>query len=136
MALLILIQDDSSGVRFHIDKPKLTIGRSEDNDICLDDELVSKYHAAIEAMVKEDRRIEYFLHDQESTNFSFVNDERVKIRRLSQDDIIRIGKNNFRFIDDQKGDLDATTKLHKTWFPGVYVTKKDKGKKKPKPRTK
>jgi len=137
MALLILIQDDSSGVRFHIDKPKLTIGRGQENDICLDDELVSKYHAAIEAVIKEDEdmRIEYFLHDQDSTNFSFVNDERVKIRRLAQDDVVRIGKNNFRFVDDQKGDLDATTKLHKTWFPGVYVTKKAKPKGKSKKKS-
>jgi len=131
MALLILIQDDSAGVRFHIDKPKFTVGRGKENDICLDDELVSKFHAAIEAVIKEndEMRIEYYLHDQDSTNFSFVNDERVKIRRLAQDDIIRIGKNNFRFVDDQDGDLDATTKLHKTWFPGVYVTKKGKPKK-------
>lgn len=132
MALLILIQDDSAGVRFHIDKPKLTIGRGQDNDICLEDELVSKHHAVIEAVIKEeeDMRIEYFLHDQDSTNFSFVNEERVKIRRLSQDDLIRIGKNNFRFVDDQNDDLDATTKLHKTWIPGVYLTKKGKKKSK------
>lgn len=131
MALLILIQDDSAGVRFHIDKPRLTIGRGQDNDICLEDELVSKNHAVIEAVIKEeeDMRIEYFLHDQDSTNHSFVNEERVKIRRLSQDDVIRIGKNNFRFVDDRNDDLDATTKLHKTWIPGVYLTKKGRKKK-------
>lgn len=130
MALLILMQDDSSGVRFQIDKPKLTIGRGKKNDICLDDELVSKFHAVIEAVYKEgeEMRVEYYLHDQDSTNFSFVNDERVKIRRLSHDDVIRIGKNNFKFVDDMDGDLDATTQLHKTWFPGVYVTKKAKPK--------
>ena len=130
MALLILIQDDSAGVRFKIDKPRVTIGRGQDNDICLEDELVSKQHATIEAVVKEDQdmRVEYFLHDQDSTNHSFVNDERVKIRRLSQDDVIRIGKNNFRFVDDQNDDLDATTKLHKTWIPGIYLTKKAKKK--------
>ena len=130
MALLILIQDDSAGVRFHIVKPKLTIGRGQENDICLEDELVSKHHAVIEAVIKEeeDMHIEYFLHDQDSTNYSFVNEERVKIRRLSQDDVIRIGKNNFRFVDDQNDDLDATTKLHKTWIPGVYLTKRNKKK--------
>ncbi len=139
MALLILLQDDSSGVRFHIDKPKMTIGRGKDNDICLEDELVSKFHAAVEAVVKEDEemKVEYYLHDQDSTNFSFVNDERVKIRRLSQDDVIRIGKNNFKFVDDQESDLEATTQLHKTWFPGIYVTKKGQPKsrqKTPKPK--
>jgi pSer/pThr/pTyr-binding forkhead associated (FHA) protein len=130
MALLVLMQDGSAGVRFPIDKPKITIGRGQDNDICLDDELVSKHHAVIEAVIKEDQDmlIEYYLHDQDSTNFSFVNDERVKIRRLSNDDVIRIGKSNFKFIDDPNEELEATTKLHKTWIPGVYLTKKAKSR--------
>ena len=128
MALLILLQDDTSGVQFQIDKPRLTIGRGPDNDIVLDDELVSKSHAVIEAMIKDEQnaRVEYFLHDQDSTNYSFVNDERVSIRRLKQDDIIRIGKNLFRFVDDSGDNLDATTKLHKTWIPGLYFTSKGK----------
>jgi len=130
MAYLILIQDGTAGVRFPIDSQNMTIGRGQDNDICLDDELVSKQHAVIEAIVKEDEdmRIEYYLHDQDSTNHSYVNDERVKIRRLSHDDIIRIGKSNFRFIDDPNEELEATTKLQKTWIPGVYLTKKGKKK--------
>ncbi|MGD8785383.1 MAG: FHA domain-containing protein [Thioalkalispiraceae bacterium] len=134
MAYLILIQDGSAGVRFPIDSQQMTIGRSEDNNICLDDELVSKHHAVLEAIVKEDEdmRIEYYLHDQDSTNHSFVNDERVKIRRLSHDDIIRIGKSNFRFVDDSHDELDATTKLQKTWIPGVYLAKKAKSKSKKK----
>ena len=131
MALLILLQDDSSGVRFHIDKPHFTIGRAEDNDISLDDELVSKQHAVIEAIVheKDEIEIEYLLHDQKSTNHSFVNDEMVGIRRLSNDDLIRIGKSVFKFVDDANDNLDVTTKLHRTWIPGIYITKKGKKKK-------
>lgn len=132
MALLVLIQDDSAGVRFPLDGPRITIGRGQDNDICLDDELVSKHHAIIEAVIKqqEDMHIEYYLHDQNSTNHSFVNDERVKIRRLSDDDVIRIGKSNFRFVDDTNEELEATTRLQKTWIPGVYLAKKAKSKSK------
>ncbi len=131
MATLILMQDDHAGVRFVIEKIKFTIGRGADNDISLDDELVSKCHAIIEVIVSDDdeKKVEYFLHDQDSTNFSFVNEERVSIRRLSDKDIIRIGKSNFKFIDDQRDNLDVTTKLQKTWIPGVYVTKKGKKKK-------
>ncbi len=131
MATLILIQDDHAGVRFVIEKTIFLIGRGADNDISLDDELVSKCHAVIEVIVSDDikKKVEYFLHDQDSTNFSFVNEERVSIRRLSDKDIIRIGKSNFKFIDDQRENLDVTTKLQKTWIPGVYVTKKGKKKK-------
>jgi len=131
MALLILLQDGSSGVRFHIDKPHFTIGRGPDNDISLDDELVSKSHAVIEVVVheKDEIELEYLLHDQDSTNHSFVNDEMVGIRRLSNDDVIRIGKSVFKFVDDANDNLDVTTKLHRTWIPGIYVTKKGKKKK-------
>ena len=134
MALLLLLQDDSVGVRFLIEKEKTSIGRGPDNDICLDDELVSKCHAVIEVVVSTDdnKKVEYFLHDQDSTNYSYVNEERVGIRRLSNNDIIRIGKNNFRFVDDQRDNLEVTTKLQKTWIPGVYVTKKGKSKDKKK----
>jgi len=129
MATLILIQDDHAGVRFVIEKTKFLIGRGADNDISLDDELVSKCHAIIEVIVRDtDKKVEYFLHDQDSTNYSFVNEERVSIRRLSDKDIIRIGKSNFKFIDDQRDNLDVTTKLQKTWIPGVFVTKKGKKK--------
>ena len=58
-----------------------------------------------------------------------MNDEMVGIKRLSNDDLIRIGKNVFKFVDDANDNLDVTTKLHRTWIPGIYVTKKGKKKK-------
>lgn len=132
MALLILLQDDSAGVRFRIDNPNFSIGRSPQNDICLDDELVSKSHAVIEAVVREEKEIEvdYYLQDQQSTNHSYVNDEIVQLKKLKHDDMIRIGKSVFKFVDDANDNLDVTTKLHKTWIPGIYITKKGRKKKK------
>ncbi len=126
MALLILLQDDVAGVRFRIDKPRFTIGRANESDISLDDELVSKEHALIEAVPVEEGGLvfDYYLHDQESTNRCFVNDEQVKLRKLQNNDVIRIGKSNFKFVDDSNDNLEETIQLHKTWFPGVYVTKK------------
>jgi pSer/pThr/pTyr-binding forkhead associated (FHA) protein len=131
MALLILLQDSDGGVRFRIDKPRYTIGRSSDNDICLEDELVSKQHAVIEAIPQEqsELRFEYYLQDQDSTNHCFVNDEQVKMKKLRHDDVIRIGKSNFRFVDDRNDSLEETTELHKTWLPGVFITKAKKKKK-------
>lgn len=128
MALLILLQDSEAGVRFRIDKPRFTIGRSPDNDICLDDELVSKQHAQIEVIPQEQAELtfDYYLQDQDSTNHCFVNDEQVKLKKLLHGDVIRIGKNNFRFIDDANDNLQETLELHKTWFPGVFVTRKKK----------
>jgi len=30
------------------------------------------------------------------------------------------------FVDDANDDLAATTKIHKTWIPGIYVSKREK----------
>jgi len=128
MAVLILLQDADAGVRFRIDKPRFTIGRSRDNDICLDDELVSKQHALIEAIPQEQAKLqfEYYLQDLESTNHCFVNEEKVQLKKLQHEDVIRIGKSNFQFVDDRNDDLNETTRLHKTWLPGVFIAKKPK----------
>jgi len=125
MAKLIQQKDDNSGIVFPIQKAKLTIGRDESNDICLKDSLVSKYHAVIEISVNQEMNgvYEYILQDLESTNNTYVNDQRVNLHRLSEGDKIRIGTNNFTFDDSEDQHLDETAKLHKSWIPGVYYTK-------------
>ena len=71
----------------------------------------------------DEGKLEYYIQDLKSTNHTFVNDELVSLYKLQNGDIIRIGMNNFKFVDELDGDLDETAKLHKTWIPGVYVTK-------------
>lgn len=130
MALLVQLSDTGAGLKLPIEKQQIKIGRDEHCDIALDDDLVSKHHATLEVIVTpDDNRIEYMLQDMESTNHTFVNDIRVDLCQLKDGDIIRIGKNNFRFEDEEKGNLEETAKLHKTWIPGVFYTKKPKKKK-------
>ena len=130
MALLVQITDSGTGIRLPIEKQQLTIGRDADCDISLEDELVSKNLAVLEVVLTpNENRIEYMLQDQESTNNTYVNDERIDLCRLKDGDIIRVGMNNFRFEDEAKGDLEETARLHKTWIPGVYYTKSGKKKK-------
>lgn len=130
MALLIQITSSGAGIKLPIEKQQIVFGRDEDCDISLDDDLVSKCHAVLEVVLAtEDNRVDYILQDKESTNHTYVNDERIDLRRLKDGDIIRIGKNNFRFEDETKGDLAETTKLHKTWIPGVFYTTAGKKKK-------
>jgi pSer/pThr/pTyr-binding forkhead associated (FHA) protein len=133
MALLLQMNEENAGVKLPIDKQRITIGRHSDNDISLDDELVSKEHAVIEVVLqpKDQGRVEYYIQDLESTNHTFVNDRSVKLHRLRNGDVIRIGLCHFKFVDEAQGDLDETAKLYKTWIPGVFYTgKKDKKGKK------
>lgn len=127
MAALIQIKDGIDGITLRIEHQESRLGRGGGNDITINDELVSKQHAVIIASEKEGGEgFEYVIEDCDSTNGTFVNDERIKESRLKNDDIIRIGVNHFRFVDDANDDLASTTKIQKTWIPGIYITKRGK----------
>lgn len=125
MALLILMHEGLTIKRFPIEKERIRIGRSTDSDIFIEDKMVSKNHAIIEIKdnPKGDGSVEYYLEDMQSTNHTFVNGEKIDRKQLAHDDKINIGKHSFRFIDENASLDDKTTKLHKSWIPGVYYTK-------------
>jgi pSer/pThr/pTyr-binding forkhead associated (FHA) protein len=69
---------------------RITLGRDKDNDIVLEDRLVSRHHAVIQKIGEE-----YFLEDLDSTNGTLVNGQRVPPRlfvRLSLTDTVLIGR--------------------------------------------
>ncbi len=68
---------------------KITIGRSTDCTIVIDDKLVSRQHAVIQKI-----RDAYFLRDDGSTNGTFLNDRRIpqdKYVKLNLGDKITVG---------------------------------------------
>lgn len=67
---------------------RVAIGRHDSNDLAFDSRNVSNYHAEI---LNEGGDL--VLHDLGSTNGSYVNEERVKRRKLRHGDRIRIGNN-------------------------------------------
>jgi pSer/pThr/pTyr-binding forkhead associated (FHA) protein len=126
MAMLIQMKDGQAGIKTPIDKPRFSIGRADSNDLSLDDELVSAEHAVIEAVARQDDEtaFDYFIQDNGSTNHTFVNDSQIQLHKLKHEDVVRVGMNSFRFVDDANDNLAETTKLHKSWIPGVFFTKK------------
>lgn len=73
---------------------KITIGRDKGNDIVLENVLISRFHAEIQK-IKED----YFIHDLDSSNGTFVNDEMVpkgKYVKLKPSDIVKVGKTKLK----------------------------------------
>ncbi|HID49190.1 MAG TPA: FHA domain-containing protein [Chromatiales bacterium] len=125
MAMLLQQKPDGAGIKLVIAKQRITNGRDPSNDISIDDDLVSKEHAVLEVALSptDDSKLEYYLQDLDSTNHTYVNDDRISLFRLRNGDIIRIGMSNFRFVDEENGDLEETARLHKTWIPGVYLKK-------------
>ena len=126
MALIAQLHDGVAINKCLLDQPKLTIGRSSDCDIFIDDVVVSTEHAVIEKVDSpgSGAQNDYYIHDLGSTNGTQVNGEAVSRQKLSHNDVIRIGWVNFKFIDENQADPDQTAKIHKSWIPGVYYTKK------------
>ncbi|MFQ5426658.1 MAG: FHA domain-containing protein [Gaiellales bacterium] len=79
---------------FSIREERVTIGRSPDCDIFLDDVTVSRLHAVLEHEGAGCR-----LEDKDSLNGTFLNRRRVDTARLRDADEIQIGKYRLTFID-------------------------------------
>ena len=67
----------------------ITIGRAEDNTLVIKDEEVSRYHAVLTRGDTD----ELILQDLLTTNGTFVNENHIVIKKVSQSDQIRFGTN-------------------------------------------
>lgn len=70
----------------------LTIGRSEDNVITIENLAVSSHHAKIDSVGDS-----FLLTDLQSKNGCFVNEKMVSTHWLQDGDVIHIGKHTLRF---------------------------------------
>jgi len=73
---------------FRWNEPRCDIGRAPTNNLQLDDDSISGYHARIEK-----RGEEYWLVDLKSTNGTFVNSAPVREVRLQEGDLLQFGVN-------------------------------------------
>ncbi|MFO7602790.1 MAG: FHA domain-containing protein [Gammaproteobacteria bacterium] len=99
MAVLIQYANGVPAVKFPLDQMSLSIGRSEDNDICLADRYASKAHAVIELRAGA-QGPRFFVRDMQSTNHTYVNNESVSEKALHAGDILQIGKSQFKFMQN------------------------------------
>lgn len=113
MALLVQLIDGVAGNKFTLDKKSHSIGRNPKSDIFLDDVAVSSHHAVIEAKEQSyfDGYCDFTIRDLNSTNGTYVNDDRVSEQKLVNGDIVRIAWNDFRFIDDNEMNLEKTVQM-------------------------
>ena len=90
---------------FILDKEVMTVGRKEDNDICIENLAVSGHHAKLLTIFDDS-----FLEDLDSTNGTFVNGNAIKKHPLKNGDVITIGKHELRFINENMGADDDDEK--------------------------
>jgi hypothetical protein len=88
-----LIRIDREGeMVLPVNEQRISIGRSADNTIVIDDPNVSRQHALIE---KKDGR--YILKDIQSTNGTFIGGTKVESHSLHNGDTITIGTTKLQF---------------------------------------
>ncbi|OPX33746.1 MAG: hypothetical protein B1H11_12005, partial [Desulfobacteraceae bacterium 4484_190.1] len=95
MPTLYVATNDGKIFNFPISKNKITIGRSNKNDLALNDKTVSRYHTEISKLKKG-----YFLTDLGSFNGTKVNGKPVQGFFLQHNDRIRLGSTTLTFLVD------------------------------------
>jgi len=109
----IVVKFDNRVVeRVVTEKEYLSIGRTSDNDIVLDNRGVSRKHARIDFTGNE-----AVLIDNESLNGTFVNAKKITEERLRDKDVITIGKFDLEFhsgpgANEKMSDHDGTMILN------------------------
>ncbi len=104
-ARLVVLEGEKIIDNILLDKEqKTTIGRHPDSTLCFQDSKISARHCFIEPKGNY-----FYIIDQNSTNGTFVNGSRVRIRRLYEGDCIKCGEISFRFewIQDDQSDQDV-----------------------------
>ena len=92
-ALVVRSGGGRVGQSFPMTGEKMTIGRSPETDVFLDDVTVSREHATLVR-----RGEEWFLDDAGSLNGTYVNRHRVDSHRLEDGDELQIGKFKLTFF--------------------------------------
>ena len=124
MAMILQTIEGVVTNKFDIDQLALKFGRTADNQVQIDDLAVSNEHAHIICETSDSDEVAYFLEDLGSTNGSFINEAKIEKKQLQHNDSLRIGWNVFTFINENEVDFEKTTKINKSWIPGIYYTKK------------
>ena len=111
MPEIIVKYQDKIIEKFITEKRRVSVGRTPDNDIVLDNRGVSRRHSIIEFGDKQ-----AIIIDNESLNGTFVNSRKINEEVLKDNDLITIGKYNLIYhSQEQKDDnifgLDGTMVL-------------------------
>ena len=102
---LIVSKNGEVVEELQMNSARLLIGRSEHNDIAINNDFISRHHALL---VRHGQST--FLMDLNSTNGTFVNSNRISNYVLVDNDIISVGVHRIKFCDAgarERGRLDG-----------------------------
>jgi pSer/pThr/pTyr-binding forkhead associated (FHA) protein len=85
-----------SGEVFNLGGERMTIGRSPDAEVFLDDVTVSRNHALL-----VQRRDGLYIDDLGSLNGTYVNRRRIESHRLQNGDELQVGKYKLTYLEER-----------------------------------
>jgi pSer/pThr/pTyr-binding forkhead associated (FHA) protein len=94
VGMIVIRQGKEPGRVFELRKDRLTIGRSRESDIFLEDLAVSRLHTT----VNSDGSGHYIIRDEGSANGTYVNQQRVTEQALEEGDEIQVGQTVLAFV--------------------------------------
>ena len=86
MAKIIVNRENFKVDEIELEQGTLSVGRHDDNDLCIDDLTVSGHHAQIVTVFGST-----YVEDLGSTNGTYVNGKKVKTHTLHNGDVLTIG---------------------------------------------
>lgn len=110
MPQLAILVDGVAAKTIALDKVKITIGRSPASDIHIDDVSVSTNHAEIVVATNPllDGHNDIYVEDLQSRNGTRVNGNLIHRCLLAPNDVITIGFNKFKLLDDRSVENEST----------------------------
>ncbi len=94
VGMIVIRQGKEPGRVFELRKDRLTIGRSRESDIFLEDLAVSRLHTT----VNSDGNGHYIIRDEGSANGTYVNQQRITEQSLEEGDEIQVGQTVLAFV--------------------------------------
>lgn len=110
-ATLLVIQGVEPGTRFELTEATVGIGRGLQNEVRLLDTEASRSHARIETQEGQ-----FLLHDQGSSNGTFVNGRAVRVHTLRSGDQLQIGRSVLLFTREESFADTSDVSRHVTFL--------------------
>ncbi|MEI7731692.1 MAG: FHA domain-containing protein [Verrucomicrobiota bacterium] len=96
MAKLVVLSEGYTGLTYELKVEKTTIGRVDDNTLCIPEASVSSHHCEIHL-----RGTEVVIKDLDSTNGTFIGGNQIHEATLKPGQILRLGNLQMRLESDQ-----------------------------------
>ena len=103
MAKVILKFKDALVKEIPLEKDLITIGRKAENDIAIDNQAVSGFHAKIFRDPEG-----YSIEDLNSLNGTFINGQRVGKSLLNNGDVVLVGVHTLEVVAEPRKGMDST----------------------------